>query len=72
MLSAKQTDIDLSTLYEHGCRDFGENKVQAVEMIFKDIRWHMIGICIIRLNILLISLLIHSVDSLRLREIIKL
>lgn len=37
----------LAQLYEHGCRDFGENKVQELvekyETLPKDIRWHMIG-----------------------------
>ena len=37
----------LTEIYEHGCRDFGENKVQELvdkyEQLPKDIRWHMIG-----------------------------
>lgn len=64
----------LSTLYEHGCRDFGENKVQELvekyEALPKDIRWHMIG-HLQRNKVKYIVdkvYLIHSVDSLRLAE----
>lgn len=38
---------DIQTLYDHGHRDFGENKVQELtskyEELPKDIRWHFIG-----------------------------
>ena len=64
----------ISTLYEHGCRDFGENKVQELlekyETLPKDIRWHMIG-HLQRNKVKYIVdkvYLIHSVDSLRLAE----
>lgn len=64
----------LSELYEHGCRDFGENKVQELvekyEALPKDIRWHMIG-HLQRNKVKYIVdkvYLIHSVDSLRLAE----
>lgn len=64
----------LSQLYEHGCRDFGENKVQELvekyEALPKDIRWHMIG-HLQRNKVKYIVdkvFLIHSVDSLRLAE----
>lgn len=64
----------LAKLYEHGCRDFGENKVQELvekyETLPKDIRWHMIG-HLQRNKVKYIVgkvHLIHSVDSLRLAE----
>ncbi|MBO5241246.1 MAG: YggS family pyridoxal phosphate-dependent enzyme [Lachnospiraceae bacterium] len=64
----------LAQLYEHGCRDFGENKVQELvekyETLPKDIRWHMIG-HLQRNKVKYIVdkvFLIHSVDSLRLAE----
>lgn len=64
----------LEELYEHGCRDFGENKVQELvekyETLPKDIRWHMIG-HLQRNKVKYIVdkvYLIHSVDSLRLAE----
>ena len=58
--------------YEYGCRDFGENKVQELldkyEVMPKDIRWHMIGHLQRNKVKYLIgkTVLIHSVDSLRL------
>ena len=64
----------LQRLYDHGCRDFGENKVQELvekyETLPKDIRWHMIG-HLQRNKVKYIVdkvYLIHSVDSLRLAE----
>ena len=64
----------LEELYAHGCRDFGENKVQELvekyETLPKDIRWHMIG-HLQRNKVKYIVdkvFLIHSVDSLRLAE----
>lgn len=64
----------LAQLYEHGCRDFGENKVQELvekyETLPKDIRWHMIG-HLQRNKVKYIVdkvFMIHSVDSLRLAE----
>lgn len=64
----------IEELYEHGCRDFGENKVQELvekyEALPKDIRWHMIG-HLQRNKVKYIVdkvYLIHSVDSLRLAE----
>ncbi len=64
----------LAELYEYGCRDFGENKVQELvekyETLPKDIRWHMIG-HLQRNKVKYIVdkvYLIHSVDSLRLAE----
>lgn len=64
----------LTEIYEHGCRDFGENKVQELvdkyEQLPKDIRWHMIG-HLQRNKVKYIVdkvYMIHSVDSLRLAE----
>lgn len=64
----------LEPIYEHGCRDFGENKVQELtqkyEVMPKDIRWHMIG-HLQRNKVKYIVdkvYMIHSVDSLRLAE----
>ncbi len=64
----------LRTLYDYGCRDFGENKVQELlekyEALPKDIRWHMIG-HLQRNKVKYIVdkvCLIHSVDSVRLAE----
>ena len=38
---------DIEELYNHGVRDFGENKVQELcekyEVLPKDINWHLIG-----------------------------
>lgn len=60
--------------YEHGVREFGENKVQELtlkqEALPKDIRWHMIG-HLQRNKVKYIvgkAALIHSVDSMRLAE----
>ena len=67
----------LQEIYEAGCRDFGENKVQELvdkyEALPKDIRWHMIG-HLQRNKVKYIIgkvALIHSVDSLRLAETIE-
>nr|MBQ8252424.1 YggS family pyridoxal phosphate-dependent enzyme [Lachnospiraceae bacterium] len=64
----------LEELYAHGCRDFGENKVQELtekyDVLPKDIRWHMIG-HLQRNKVKYIVdkvYMIHSVDSLRLAE----
>lgn len=64
----------LEELYQHGCRDFGENKVQELtekyDVLPKDIRWHMIG-HLQRNKVKYIVdkvYMIHSVDSLRLAE----
>ena len=60
--------------YEHGIREFGENKVQELvekqEALPKDIRWHMIGHLQrnkVKYNVDKAAL-IHSVDSVRLAE----
>lgn len=64
-------------IYELGERNFGENKVQELtekyENLPKDIRWHMIG-HLQRNKVKYIvdkAVLIHSVDSLRLAEMIS-
>ena len=64
----------LQELYAHGCRTFGENKVQELtskyEMMPKDVKWHMIG-HLQRNKVKYIigkTELIHSVDSARLAE----
>ena len=66
----------ISELYEHGVRDFGENKVQEMsgkyDALPKDIRWHLIG-HLQRNKVKYIidkAVLIHSVDSIRLAETI--
>ena len=67
----------LQEIYDAGCRDFGENKVQELvdkyEIMPKDIRWHMIGHLLRNKVKYLIGkvVLIHSVDSLRLAETIE-
>lgn len=67
----------IQELYEVGCRNFGENKVQELvdkyEILPKDICWHMIG-HLQRNKVKYIVdkvTLIHSVDSLRLAETIE-
>lgn len=67
----------LSTIYDQGVRDFGENKVQEMcdkmEQLPNDIRWHMIGH--LQTNkvkyIVGRTALIHSVDSLHLAKEIE-
>ena len=63
--------------YQSGIRDFGENKVQEIcdkyELLPDDIRWHMIGH--LQRNkvkqVIEKTVLIHSVDSVRLAEQIE-
>lgn len=67
----------IEELYNHNVRDFGENKVQELcekyEVLPKDIRWHLIGH--LQTNkvkyIVDKAYLIHSVDSVRLAEVIE-
>jgi hypothetical protein len=68
---------DIRELYEHGVREFGENKVQELvdkyEELPKDIHWHMIG-HLQRNKVKYIidkATLIHSVDSVRLAQTIE-
>lgn len=67
----------IGELYQHGVRDFGENKVQEMtekyEHLAKDIKWHLIG-HLQRNKVKYIvdkASLIHSVDSFRLAETIE-
>ena len=64
----------IQELYDAGCRNFGENKVQELidkyEILPKDICWHMIGHLQrnkVKYIVDKVSL-IHSVDSLRLAQ----
>ena len=67
---------EISKVYNLGHRDFGENKVQELikkqKELPKDINWHMIGH--LQTNkvkrILPVSYLIHSVDSIKLLNVI--
>ena len=67
----------LEEAYAAGTRDFGENKVQEIlakkPELPQDIRWHMIGHLQRNKVKYLIgkTTLIHSVDSLRLAEVIE-
>lgn len=62
----------LQQIYDCGCRDFGENKVQELidkyERLPKDIRWHMIGhLQTNKVKYLVDKVyMIHSVDSYKL------
>lgn len=64
-------------LYDLGVRDFGENKVQELtakyEELPKDIRWHMIGhLQSNKVKYIVDKVaMIHSVDSLRLAQVIE-
>ena len=64
----------LSEVYNEGVRDFGENYVQElvdkIEIMPKDIRWHMIGHLQRNKVKYLVGKVacIHSVDSIRLAE----
>ena len=68
---------DIEKIYNLGHKDFGENKVQELELKFnslpKDIKWHMIGHLQtnkVKKVVPLVSL-IHSVDSLKLLRTIN-
>ena len=68
---------EINKVYNLGHRDFGENKVQELikkqKELPKDINWHMIGH--LQTNkvkrILPVSYLIHSVDSIKLLNVIQ-
>lgn len=68
---------DILVLYNHGVRDFGENKVQELtekyEQLPKDIRWHLIGhLQTNKVKYIVDKVhLIHSVDSVKLAEQIE-
>ncbi len=67
----------LEEIYETGERDFGENKAQELKMKYenmaKDIRWHMIGhLQTNKVKYIADKVaMIHSVDSVRLAEVIS-
>ena len=68
----------LQEVYEVGCRDFGENKVQEIldkyDKLPQDIRWHMIGhLQTNKVKYIVDKVaMIHSVDSVKLaKEISK-
>ena len=68
----------LQEIYDCGCKDFGENKVQELiekyEVLPKDIRWHMIGhLQTNKVKYIVDKVyMIHSVDSVKLaKEISK-
>lgn len=64
----------LQEIYDCGCRDFGENKVQELiekyEVLPKDIRWHMIGhLQTNKVKYIVDKVyMIHSVDSIKLAQ----
>jgi pyridoxal phosphate enzyme, yggS family len=75
---SKTMPVDiLQEAYDCGIRDFGENKVQELvsksDLLPDDIRWHMIGH--LQTNkvkaVIKKAALIHSVDSLKLAEVIE-
>lgn len=76
---SKTKPVDmLQEIYDCGCRDFGENKVQEImdkyEKLPSDIRWHMIGhLQTNKVKYIVDKVyMIHSVDSMKLaREISK-
>lgn len=73
-VSKTKPNEDILKLYNIGCRDFGENKVQEMtqkhQELPKDIRWHQIGH--LQTNkikyIIDFVYMIHSVDSLKLLQ----
>ncbi|MBQ3689787.1 MAG: YggS family pyridoxal phosphate-dependent enzyme [Bacteroidales bacterium] len=73
-VSKTKPEEDIKALYDAGCRDFGENKVQELtakhEVLPQDIRWHQIGH--LQTNkikyIIPFVYMIHSIDSLKLAE----
>lgn len=76
-VSKKKPAEMIQELYDAGCRNFGENKVQELidkyEILPKDICWHMIGHLQrnkVKYIVDKVSL-IHSVDSLRLAQTIE-
>ncbi len=68
---------EINTVYDLGERDFGENKVQELmdkyEALPKDIRWHLIGHLQRNKVKYLVGkvYLIHSLDSVRLLDVIE-
>ncbi|MBQ8946903.1 MAG: YggS family pyridoxal phosphate-dependent enzyme [Lachnospiraceae bacterium] len=68
---------DIQQVYDAGCRDFGENKVQEImdkyPRLPDDIRWHMIGhLQTNKVKYIIDKVyMIHSVDSTRLADTIS-
>ena len=67
----------LQDVYDAGCRDFGENKVQEImdkiDKMPSDVRWHMIGhLQTNKVKYIIDKVyMIHSVDTLHLAEAIS-
>lgn len=67
---------DIQQVYDAGQRDFGENKVQEIlekyDQLPSDIRWHMIGhLQTNKVKYIIDKVcMIHSVDSLKLAQVI--
>jgi len=76
-VSKTKSVSDIKKVYDMGIRDFGENKVQEllskIDNLPNDIRWHMIGHLQSNKVRSIIDrvYLIHSVDSLKLANIIN-
>ena len=76
-VSKTKPATDIKKVYNLGHKDFGENKVQELEIKYKnlpkDINWHMIGH--LQTNkvkkIVPFITLIHSVDSIKLLKVIN-
>ena len=76
-VSKTKPATDIKKIYNLGHKDFGENKVQELEINYKnlpkDINWHMIGH--LQTNkvkkIVPFITLIHSVDSIKLLKVIN-
>lgn len=73
-VSKSYTNEEIMALYDKGCRDFGESRVEAIlekEKLFpSDCRWHLIG-TLQRKKVPKIighTALIHSVDSFELAQ----
>jgi len=75
-VSKTKPNTDIKKIYDLGHKDFGENKVQELEIKYKnlpkDINWHMIGH--LQTNkvkkIVPFVSLIHSIDSIKLLKVI--
>ncbi len=75
-VSKTKPNADIKKIYDLGHKDFGENKVQELEIKYKnlpkDINWHMIGH--LQTNkvkkIVPFVSLIHSIDSIKLLKVI--
>jgi PLP dependent protein len=76
-VTKSRTAQEVQELYDEGCRDFGENRVQELitkmESLPSDVRWHLIGT--LQKNkikkVIGKTHLIHSVDTIELAEAIS-